>query len=106
MTVDALPDFYIEHLKRLKEAAIQPYFALAQIHNLEIVERIIRRGLYMGPVNGFFSMGGGGSCGANPWGSLQRRLRMARSRPFAVPAPSDGLGSDAPIRTLPSRRGR
>jgi uncharacterized protein (DUF849 family) len=75
MTVDALPDFYIEHLKRLKEAAIQPYFALAHIHNLEIVERIIRRGLYMGPVNGFFSMGGGGSCGANPfdWMELVRR---------------------------------
>jgi len=75
MTVDALPDFYIEHLKRLKEAAIQPYFALAHIHSLEIVERIIRRGLYMGPVNGFFSMGGGGSCGANPfdWMELVRR---------------------------------
>lgn len=75
MTVDALPDFYIEHLKRLKEAGIQPYFALAHIHNLEIVERLIRRGIYMGPVNGFFSMGGGGSCGANPfdWMELIRR---------------------------------
>jgi uncharacterized protein (DUF849 family) len=75
MVVDALPDFYIEHLKRLKEAGIQPYFALAHIHNLEIVERLIRRGLYMGPVNGFFSMGGGGSCGANPfdWMELVRR---------------------------------
>lgn len=75
MTVDALPDFYIEHLKRLREAGIQPYFALAHIHGLEIVERLIRRGLYMGPVNGFFSMGGGGSCGANPfdWMELVRR---------------------------------
>jgi uncharacterized protein (DUF849 family) len=75
MIVDALPDFYIEHLKRLRKHEIQPYFALAHVHNLEIVERVIRRGLYMGPVNGFFSMGGGGSCGANPfdWMELIRR---------------------------------
>ncbi len=75
MAVDALPDFYIEHLKRLKAAGIQPYFALGHVHGLEIVERLIRRGLYMGPVNGFFSMGGGGSCGANPfdWMELVRR---------------------------------
>jgi len=75
MTVDALPDFYIEHHKRLREHGIQPFFALASIHSLEIVERLIRRGLYMGPVNGFFSMGGGGSCGANPfdWMELVRR---------------------------------
>ena len=75
MTVDALPDFYIEHLKRLKKHGIQPYFALAHVHSLEIVERLIRQGLYMGPVNGFFSMGGGGSCGANPfdWMELIRR---------------------------------
>jgi uncharacterized protein (DUF849 family) len=75
MTTDALPDFYIEHLKRLKQHGIQPYFALAHIHSLEIVERLIRQGLYMGPMNGFFSMGGGGSCGANPfdWMELIRR---------------------------------
>jgi uncharacterized protein (DUF849 family) len=75
MTVDALPDFYIEHLKRLKKHGIQPYFALAHVHSLETVERLIRQGLYMGPVNGFFSMGGGGSCGVNPfdWMELIRR---------------------------------
>ncbi len=75
MVGDALPDFYIEHLKRLREHGIQPYFALAHVHGLEIVERLIRRGLYMGPVNGFFSMGGGGTCGANPfdWMELVRR---------------------------------
>lgn len=75
MIVDALPDFYIEHLKRLKKSGIQPYFALGHIHGLEIVERLIRRGLYMGPMNGFFSMAGGGSCGANPfdWMELIRR---------------------------------
>lgn len=75
MVADATPDFYIEHLKRLKAHGIQPYFALAHVHGLEIVLRLIRRGLYLGPVNGFFSMGGGGTCGANPfdWMELVRR---------------------------------
>ena len=75
MTVDALPDFYLEHIKRLTKNGIQPYFALAHIHGVEIVERLIRRGYYMGPVNGFFSMGGGGTCGVNPfdWMELVRR---------------------------------
>lgn len=75
MVVDALPDFYIEHLKRLKQHGIQPYFALGHIHSLEIVERLIRKGLYMGPMNGFFSMVGGGVAGANPfdWMELIRR---------------------------------
>jgi uncharacterized protein (DUF849 family) len=75
MVADALPDFYIEHLKRLRKHGIQPYFALAHVHSLEIVERLIRRGLYMGPVNGFFSMVGGGVAGCNPfdWMELIRR---------------------------------
>jgi uncharacterized protein (DUF849 family) len=75
MVADALPDFYVEHLKRLRRHGIQPYFALGHIHSLEIVERLIRRGLYLGPVNGFFSMVGGGVCGANPfdWMELIRR---------------------------------
>ncbi len=75
MVADALPDFYIEHLKRLRKHGIQPYFALGHVHSLEIVERLIRRGLYMGPVNGFFSMVGGGVAGCNPfdWMELIRR---------------------------------
>ena len=30
----------IEHLKRLRQAQIQPYFSLGHVHNLEIVERL------------------------------------------------------------------
>ncbi len=61
----------------LKAHGIQPYFALGHIHSLEIVERLIRRGLYMGPMNGFFSMGGGGSYGANPFDWME----LVRSTP-------------------------
>jgi len=71
MVADSTPEFYIEHLKRLREADIQPYFALGHVHSLENVERLIRRGLYMGPVNGFFSMVGGGVCGANPFDIME-----------------------------------
>jgi uncharacterized protein (DUF849 family) len=75
MVTDATPEFYIEHLKRLKEHRIQPYFALTTVHQLEQVERLIRFGIYKGPMNGFFSLEGGGIVGANPfdWMELIRR---------------------------------
>ena len=75
MVADGTPEFYIEHLKRLRKTGIQPYFALGHVHGLEIIERLIRQGLYMGPVNGFFSMVGGGTAGTNPfdWMELIRR---------------------------------
>jgi uncharacterized protein (DUF849 family) len=71
MVAEAGPAFYIEHIKRLRAAGIQTYFALGYIHQLEIVERLIRRGLYMGPMNGFFSMVGGGTVGSNPFDYME-----------------------------------
>jgi len=76
MVADATPEFYIEHLRRLRENGIQAYFALGHVHSLEIVERLIRQGLYMGPVNGFYSMVGGGTAGANPF-DLMELIRRA-----------------------------
>jgi uncharacterized protein (DUF849 family) len=38
---------------------------------VETIERLIRRGLYMGPVNGFFSMVGGGVSGSNPFDYME-----------------------------------
>jgi uncharacterized protein (DUF849 family) len=75
MVADSTSDFYVEHLKRLKKNGIQPYFALSHVHSLMIVERLIRQGVHMGPVNGFFSMVGGGVTGTNPfdWLELFRR---------------------------------
>jgi uncharacterized protein (DUF849 family) len=67
MFTDAGPAFYLEHLKRLKKAGIQPYFTLAHVHQLEIVERLIRHGAYMGPLNTNITMYGGGGCGHNPF---------------------------------------
>ena len=71
MVADASPEFYIEHVKRLRANGIQVYFAIAHVHQLEIIERLIRRGLCMGPVNGFFSMVGGGVTGSNPFDYME-----------------------------------
>ena len=58
MDLEAVSKIYIDlaEVDRLRQHEIQPYFALAHVHNLQIVERLIRQGLYMGPMNGFFSM--------------------------------------------------
>lgn len=82
MVADATPEFYIEHLKRLRENKIQAYFALAHVHSLEIVQRLIRRGLYMGPVNGFYSMVGGGTAGSNPFDLMELIRRAPQGSSF------------------------
>ena len=71
LVMDATPDFYLENIKRCVEHGIQPYFALADVHGLELVERLIRKGYYTGPVNGFYSTGAGGVCGVNPFDLME-----------------------------------
>lgn len=68
MVADATPAFYIEHLKRLRQHQIQPYFQFAHIHQLEAVEHLIRTGVYMGPFNhNLVAIGGAGGAGRNPF---------------------------------------
>ena len=71
LVADATPDFYLENIKRCVQHGIQPYFALPHIHGLELVERLVRKGYYMGPVNGFYSTGAGGCCGVNPFDLME-----------------------------------
>ncbi len=75
MVVDSTPAFYEEHLKRLREHRIQPYFVPGHVHQLEIIERILRAGIYMGPLNIALCGYGGGSMGRNPydWMEMLRR---------------------------------
>jgi uncharacterized protein (DUF849 family) len=75
MVVDAPPAFYLEHLKRLRAHGIQPYFVPGHIHQLEIIERLIRAGAYMGPLNMAIAGYGGGTLGRNPydWMDFLRR---------------------------------
>lgn len=75
MVVDSTPAFYVEHLKRLRKNKIQPYFVPAHVHQLEIIERLIRSGVYMGPMNVALCGYGGGTMGRNPfdWMEMLRR---------------------------------
>ena len=69
MVADATPQFYIEHLKRLRQHQIQPYFQLGHIHNLEEIENLIRQGDLYGTVE------------PQPGGDWRRR-RDAGRNPF------------------------
>jgi uncharacterized protein (DUF849 family) len=67
MTVPAGPAWVEEHLRRLQTAGIQPHFQLSSIPQLETVERLIRRGIYTGPLNLTWVGIGGGFDGPNPY---------------------------------------
>jgi hypothetical protein len=80
LVFDATPSFYIEPLKRLRAIQIQPYFMLADIAQLETVERLIRNGHYMGPLNHCIVAIGGGAVGPDPstsWTTCAARRRAA-----------------------------
>jgi uncharacterized protein (DUF849 family) len=72
MVADATPEFYVEHLKRLRQKEIQPYFMSAHVHHLEEVEHLIRTGVYMGPLNHTLTaIGGAGFAGRNPFDFME-----------------------------------
>ncbi len=66
MSIPAGPAFVEEHLKRLQASGIQPHFMLGDISQLETVERLIRRGIYTGPLILNHVMIGGGQDSPNP----------------------------------------
>ncbi|WP_431676357.1 3-keto-5-aminohexanoate cleavage protein [Kitasatospora sp. KL5] len=66
MYLEAGPEFYLEHLERLRDKGIQPHFQLATIAQLETVERLIRSGVYTGPLVLNYVAIGGGFAGRHP----------------------------------------
>ena len=75
MVVDSTLAFYLEHLKRLRTQGIQPYFVPGTVHQLEIIERLIRQGVYMGPLNVALCGYGGGTIGRNPYDGMEMLRR-------------------------------
>lgn len=67
MTVPAGPAWVAEHLKRLMDNGIQPHFQLTGMHALETLERLVRKGVYKGPLNLTWIGIGGGFDGPNPF---------------------------------------
>ena len=71
MTIPSGPAFVAEHLKRLQAAGIQPHFMLGDVGQLETVERLIRRGVYSGPLVLNHVMIGGGADGPSPYNMME-----------------------------------
>jgi uncharacterized protein (DUF849 family) len=60
MIVPSTPSFFEEHVRRLTKAGIQSAFQFYNINSFETVERLIRRGVYKGPlVCNWVAIGGG-----------------------------------------------
>jgi uncharacterized protein (DUF849 family) len=60
MIVPSTPAFFEEHVRRLTAAGIQSAFQFYNVNSFETVERLIRRGVYKGPlVCNWVAIGGG-----------------------------------------------
>jgi uncharacterized protein (DUF849 family) len=60
MIVPSAPSFFEEHVQRLTKAGIQSAFQFYNVNSYETVERMMRRGLYKGPlVCNWVAIGGG-----------------------------------------------
>src|SRR5262245_58811558 len=71
MWIPSGPAFVEEHLKRLQAAGIQAHFMLGDVGQLESVERLIRRGVYTGPLVLNWVAIGGGADGPNPCNMME-----------------------------------
>ncbi|MDN0075688.1 3-keto-5-aminohexanoate cleavage protein [Crenobacter sp. SG2303] len=71
MTVPAGPAWVEEHLKRLQAAGVQPHFQLTGMHSMETLLRLVRRGVYKGPLNLTWVGIGGGFDGPNPFNVME-----------------------------------
>ncbi len=84
MTVPAGPSWVAEHLRRLVANGIQPHFQLATVAQLETVERLVRRGIYTGPLNVTWVAIGGGFDGPNPYNLINFLQRVPDGATFTV----------------------
>jgi len=87
MVVPAGPAWVAEHLKRLVANGIQPHFMLANLTQLETVERLIRRGVYTGPLILNYVAIGGGFAGTHPADLIE----FARRTPDGAVLTIEGL---------------
>ena len=71
MWIPSGPAFVEEHLRRLQARGIQPHFMLGDAGQLETVERLIRRGIYTGPLVLNWVGIGGGADGPNPYNMME-----------------------------------
>lgn len=97
MTIPSGPGFVAEHLKRLQAAGIQPHFMLGDAGQLETVERLIRRGIYTGPLVLNWVGIGGGADGPNPFNMMEF---VRRTPPGAVLTIESIMRNVLPLNTM------
>jgi uncharacterized protein (DUF849 family) len=97
MVVEAGPDFYLEHLKRLQANGIQAHFQLATIAQLETVERLIRAGVYTGPLILNYVAIGGGFAGRHPSDLIEFIRRVPDGAVLTIEA---SMRAVAPMNTI------
>lgn len=84
MTIPSGPGFVEEHLRRLQAAGIQPHFMLGDVGQLETVERLVRRGVYTGPLVLNWVGIGGGADGPNPYNLMEFVRRVPQGAVLSV----------------------
>jgi uncharacterized protein (DUF849 family) len=67
MTIPGGPGWCEEHVRRLTAAGVQSHFQLTNVSQLETLERMMRRGKFMGPLILTWVAIGGGCDGPNPY---------------------------------------
>lgn len=97
MTIPSGPAFVAEHLRRLQAAGIQPHFMLGDVGQLETVERLIRRGVYTGPLALNWVGIGGGADGPNPYNMMEF---IRRTPPGAVLTIESIMRNVLPLTTM------
>jgi uncharacterized protein (DUF849 family) len=91
------PSWHVEHIRRLSAAGIQPQFMLGNLTQLETLERLIRKGVYSGPLNLNYVAIGGGAAGLHPADMLE----FARRTPDSAVLTIETLGRNVvPMNTM------
>ena len=97
MWLESGPKFVEEHLKRLQAAGIQPHFMLGDAGQLETVERLVRRGVYTGPLVLNWVGIGGGADGPSPYNMMEF---VRRTPPGAVLTIESIMRNVLPLNTM------
>lgn len=97
LTIPSGPAFVAEHLRRLAAARIQPHFMLGDVGQLETVERLIRRGVYTGPLVLNWVGIGGGADGPSPYNMMEF---IRRTPPGAVLTIESIMRNVLPLNTM------
>ena len=97
MVVPAGPEWVEEHLRRLTGSGIQPHFQMTCMPDMETVERLVRRGLYKGPLNLTWVGIGGGFDGPNPANFIEFIRRAPDGSTITL---ESVMGNVLPINTI------